>query len=401
MEKKRYIQVIVPLRLEWFPYYLLPEGMDVHRGSRIKVNFAGRPYSAVVINTDCPAPADPSKVKFADAPDNLPDITEAELKLWKFIADYYLCTIGEVYKIACPSVIVKKDQTARIARLHEALEDKLAKAEAAREGTKKKAALLEAARRIKEQLALLDDTLPWEPVQAKLSKAQTEALGAIRRSFIDGKPALLDGVTGSGKTEIYISLASETLAQGRNALILVPEIALSGQLEERLLAYFGPRLYTYHSAESAGSRSLVTDAVRKKPYVVLGTRSAIFLPHKNLGLVVVDEEHDSAYKQDSTPRYNGRDCAAVLATIHGAKLLLGSATPSLETLFNCFNGKYARIVLRERYFGSKGSTVEIIDTQAEFKKNGMVGSFSRKLIAQIQKTLDKGGQVLVLRARRA
>lgn len=401
MEKKRYIQVIVPLRLEWFPYYLLPEGMDVHRGSRIKVNFAGRPYSAVVINTDCPAPADPSKVKFADAPDNLPDITEAELKLWKFIADYYLCTIGEVYKIACPSVIVKQDQTARIARLHEALEDKLAKAEAAREGTKKKAALLEAARRIKEQLALLDDTLPWEPVQAKLSKAQTEALGAIRRSFIDGKPALLDGVTGSGKTEIYISLASETLAQGRNALILVPEIALSGQLEERLLAYFGPRLYTYHSAESAGSRSLVTDAVRKKPYVVLGTRSAIFLPHKNLGLVVVDEEHDSAYKQDSTPRYNGRDCAAVLATIHGAKLLLGSATPSLETLFNCFNGKYVRIVLRERYFGSKGSTVEIIDTQAEFKKNGMVGSFSRKLIAQIQKTLDKGGQVLVLRARRA
>ena len=401
MEKKRYIQVIVPLRLEWFPYYLLPEGMDVHRGSRIKVNFAGRPYSAVVINTDCPAPADPSKVKFADAPDNLPDITEAELKLWKFIADYYLCTIGEVYKIACPSVIVKQDQTARIARVHEALEDKLAKAEAAREGTKKKAALLEAARRIKEQLALLDDTLPWEPVQAKLSKAQTEALGAIRRSFIDGKPALLDGVTGSGKTEIYISLASETLAQGRNALILVPEIALSGQLEERLLAYFGPRLYTYHSAESAGSRSLVTDAVRKKPYVVLGTRSAIFLPHKNLGLVVVDEEHDSAYKQDSTPRYNGRDCAAVLATIHGAKLLLGSATPSLETLFNCFNGKYARIVLRERYFGSKGSTVEIIDTQAEFKKNGMVGSFSRKLIAQIQKTLDKGGQVLVLRARRA
>ena len=103
--------------------------MDVHRGSRIKVNFAGRPYSAVVINTDCPAPADPSKVKFADAPDNLPDITEAELKLWKFIADYYLCTIGEVYKIACPSVIVKQDQTARIARLHEALEDKLAKAE--------------------------------------------------------------------------------------------------------------------------------------------------------------------------------------------------------------------------------------------------------------------------------
>ena len=401
MEKKRYIQVIVPLRLEWFPYYLLPDGMDVHRGSRIKVNFAGRPYSAVVINTDCPAPVDPSKVKFADAPDNLPDITEAELKLWKFIADYYLCTIGEVYKIACPSVIVKQDQTARIARLHEALQDKLAKAEAAREGTKKKAALLEAARRIKEQLALLDDTLPWEPVQAKLSKAQTEALGAIRRSFIDGKPALLDGVTGSGKTEIYISLASETLAQGRNALILVPEIALSGQLEERLRAYFGPRLYTYHSAESAGSRSLVTDAVRKKPYVVLGTRSAIFLPHRNLGLVVVDEEHDGAYKQDSTPRYNGRDCAAVLTTIHGAKLLLGSATPSLETLFNCFNGKYTRIVLKERYFGSKGSIVEIIDTQAEFKKNGMVGSFSRKLIAQIQKTLDKGGQVLVLRARRA
>lgn len=401
MEGKRYIKVVVPLRLDWQPYYLLPDGMDVRRGSRIKVSFAGRSYSGVVWETDCPAPSKETNVRYADAAEPLPDITENELKLWKFIADYYLCTIGEVYKIACPKGIVRYDRSAKLAKLRESLDDKIAKADAARDGTKKKAALQEAIANLQSQIALLDDTLPWEPVQTKLSKAQTEALGAIRKAFIDGRPALLDGVTGSGKTEVYITLASETLAQGRNALILVPEIALSGQLEARLQAYFGPRLYTYHSAETAVQRSIVTDAVRKKPYVVLGTRSAIFLPHTNLGLVVVDEEHDGAYKQDSAPRYNGRDCAAVLASLHSARFLLGSATPSLETLYNCNTGKYARISLKERYFGSSAAKVEIVDTTAEYKKNGMVGSFSRKLADQIKKTLAAGGQVLILRARRA
>lgn len=401
MDRKRYIKVVVPLRLDWQPYYLLPDGMDVHRGSRIKVTFAGRPYSGVVWEADCPLPPEETKVRYADDIEALPDITENELKLWQFIADYYLCSIGEVYKIACPAGIVRLDRSAKLAKLRESLDDKLAKADAAREGTKKKAALLEAIENLKTQIALLDDTLPWDPVQTKLSKAQTTALGSLRKAFLEGKPALLDGVTGSGKTEVYITLASEALSQGRNALILVPEIALSGQLEDRLRAYFGPRLYTYHSAQTAVQRSIVTDAVRKKPYVVLGTRSSIFLPHTNLGLVVVDEEHDGAYKQDSSPRYNGRDCAAVLAALHGARFLLGSATPSLETIYNCNAGKYARVSLKEKYFGSGDARVEIIDTTAEYKKNGMVGNFSRKLIAQIGKTLAGGGQVLILRARRA
>ncbi|MBQ9184869.1 MAG: primosomal protein N' [Bacteroidales bacterium] len=401
MNGKRYIKVVVPLRLDWEPYYLLSDGVEASRGSRVKVVFAGRPYSAVVWETGCPEPPEPGKVRYINELEALPSISENELRLWKFIADYYLCTIGEVYKIACPLGLVRQDRSAKLAKLKESLHDKLSKAGSAREGTKKKAALLEAAEKLKAQISLLDDTLPWEPVQTKLSKAQAEALGALRRAFLDGKPALLDGVTGSGKTEIYITLASEALSQGRNVLILVPEIALSGQLEARLQAYFGPRLYVYHSAETEVQRSIVTDAVRKKPYVVLGTRSAIFLPHNNLGLVVVDEEHDGAYKQDSSPRYNGRDCAAVLASLHGARFLVGSATPSLETIFNCNTGKYARISITERYYGSAAAKVEIIDTTAEFRKNGMVGNFSRKLIAQIGKTLSGGGQVLILRARRA
>ena len=401
MDIKKYIKVIVPLRLDWQPYYLLPEGVFVSRGSRIRVSFAGRSYSGIVWETDCPKPQEASKVRLAGPVEPLPPVSENELKLWKFIADYYLCSIGEVYKMACPSGIIRQDRAAKLAKLREALEDKISKADAAREGTKKKAALLEAIEKLKKEISLLDDTLPWEPVQTKLSKAQTMALGALRKAFLDGKPALLDGVTGSGKTEIYITLASEALSQGKNALILVPEIALSGQLEERLRAYFGPRLYIYHSAETEVQRSIVADAVRKKPYVVLGTRSSIFLPHNNLGLVVVDEEHEGAYKQDSAPRYNGRDCAAVLATLHGARFLLGSATPSLESIYNCNSGKYARVSLKERYYGSSAAKVEIIDTTAEYKKNGMVGSLSRKLIGQIDKTLKDGGQVLVLRSRRA
>lgn len=396
-----YIQVILPLRLGWLPYYRLPEGMKVRRGSRIRVNFAGRSYSGVVWCTDCPAPLGSDKVRLAESVEALPEISELELRLWQFIAEYYMCSIGEVYKTACPDGLVRADRSSRLAELRQTLTDKLAKADAAREGTKKKAALIESIHKLQRQISLLDDTLPWEPVQVQLSIPQKEALGKIRRAFIEGKPALLDGVTGSGKTEIYINLANEALSQGRNVLIMVPEITLSSQLESRLRDFFGPRLYVYHSAQSMVQRSIVTDAVRKKPYVVLGTRSSIFLPHNNLGLIVADEEHEGAYKQDSTPRYNGRDCAAVLARLHGARLLAGSATPSLGTIYNCNIGKYARILLKEKYFGSIDSEVKIIDTAAELKKNGMIGSFSIKLIEQIRKATGNGRQVLILRSRKA
>ena len=183
---------------------------------------------------------------------------------------------------------------------------------------------------------------------------------------------------------------------------MVPEIAVSRQLEERLERIFGDMLLTFHSKESSASRVNVAEAMKSRQYVVLGTRSSIFLPHHDLGVVIVDEEHDSSYKQDApAPRYNGRDTALMLAKLNRADVVLGSATPSLESLYNCKTGKMAYVRLSERYFGAEDSDVEIIDTIAERRKRGMKGSFSYKLIERINAVLSDGGQILLLRARRA
>ena len=242
----------------------------------------------------------------------------------------------------------------------------------------------------------------------ELTDAQKTAAGQIMDAFSTTTPVLLNGVTGSGKTEIYIHLASETLRRGRNVLYLVPEISLSRQLENRLEAYFGKRLMTYHSRETSVERQIIAEKIRtlhtgcNGNYIVLGTRSSLFLPHHNLGLIIVDEEHDSSYKQDSpAPRYNGRDTALILSTIHKSNIILGSATPSLEEQYNCRTGRHHQVVLKERYHGSEDSEIEIIDTMAERRKNGMKGNFSRKLISRIEETLRKGEQVVILRARRA
>lgn len=279
-----------------------------------------------------------------------------------------------------------------------------------------------------------------------LSAAQEEAYSKIKEIFVKGKPALLHGVTGSGKTEIYLKLAQETLERGNNVLYLVPEIALSRQLEDRISETFPEELLVFHSGETMVRKRDVAAALRhcasakdinkyvdasqntnaKKDsasedtltiksssceaiektnhhgYVVLGTRSAIFLPHRDLGLVIVDEEHDTSYKQDSpAPRYNGRETAIMMARIFGANVILGSATPSLESLYNCSVGRYGLVTLNKRFYDAADSDIEIIDTIAERRKNGMIGSFSRKLIGHIGKCLGEQRQVLILRERRA
>ena len=245
-----------------------------------------------------------------------------------------------------------------------------------------------------------------------LSPSQLEAYGKIEEAFQAGKPALLQGITGSGKTEIYTKLAQEAIYSGKNVLYLVPEIALSRQLEERLEKYFPGKLLVYHSGLTPSERQCVMKSVEHKSdeaqnrkntaYILLGTRSALFLPHHDLGLVIVDEEHDSSYKQDSpAPRYNGRDVALMLAAEHHCNILLGSATPSFESLYNCACGRFRQIFLNERFHGDGNTETIIIDTNAERKKRGMVGSISRKLIEILKNTLETGGQAMVLRARKS
>ena len=495
MTGRIFIQVILPLRLEWEPFYyqeielsesagdasgLFPvtstgsvterDKEQVRVGDRVRVNFAGKEYVGVVSMADAGKQAEEmgivDKVKpILGMAEGLEPVTKEEIELWRQIAEYYLCTVGEVYKAAYPAQKVEKEvvqarQEAlkvereeknrtkiadKIKRLEERAEKKAELAAKARKSESRERYLAEKDM-LEGEIGLLvreltsmvgelcrttgsvtgyGDSVTYhqdeEPIggsiietsegtekEISLSAAQEEAYSKIKEIFAKGKPALLHGVTGSGKTEIYLKLAQETLAMGKNVLYLVPEIALSRQLEDRISETF-PELLVFHSGETMSRKREVATVLRHagepaegKGYVVLGTRSAIFLPHKNLGLVIVDEEHDTSYKQDSpAPRYNGRETAIMMAKIFGANVILGSATPSLESLYNCSVGRYGLVTLNKRFYDAADSDIEIIDTIAERRKNGMIGNFSRKLIEHIGKCLGEHRQVLILRERRA
>ena len=446
MAQKQYISVILPLRLEWIPCY--SADTEVRQGDRVRVIFANKEYVGVTYRTGIVPDVSPEKVRDIICVGNdIPSVLPQEMELWMKVAEYYMCSVGEVYKAAYPGMKINMEQARaqakakvcqrrekaieliqnRIAKLQSRLEKKESAAADAKEGTKNLQSLQSDIIRIKEELAagncamekaresltaaengmIIPQNLPIED-NVHLSEAQESAIENIRSSFQSGKPALLHGVTGSGKTEIYIKLAFEAIRNNKNVLYLVPEIALSRQLEERLSAHFGERLLTFHSSESAASRRNSAEIIRNMSgassnYIALCTRSGVFLPHHNLGLIIVDEEHDSSYKQDSpAPRYNGRDTALMMSKIHtGCNLILGSATPSLESVYNALAGRHTLVTLTEKYHGAGTADIEIIDTKAERRKRGMAGSFSRKLIERINSTLQSGEQVLILRSRRA
>lgn len=456
MTGRIFIKVILPLRLEWEPFYFV-EGWTPRVGDRVAVDFAGKEYTAVVSDADAGREAEQTGIaekakKAGRTADGLEPVSLEEIALWRKISDYYLCTVGEVYKAAYPAGKVseeavearreerRKEREAKAAaRLEEKVEKLLGRiarkeeqaAKAKKAGTRERyIAEKEALEKELEALRSSAATNPGEAAEGQpgettegrpgeaakgqtgeaagkeitLSTAQETAYSEIKKIFAAGKPALLHGVTGSGKTEIYLKLAQEALGRGRNVLYLVPEIALSRQLEDRLEEVFPRQLMVFHSGETMASRRATASEARKSGagYIILGTRSAIFLPHKDLGLVVIDEEQDPSYKQDSpAPRYNGRESAIMLASIFKADVVLGSATPSLESLYNCGAGRYGLARLDKRYYEAADSDIEVIDTIAERRKNGMVGNFSRKLIEHIRRCLEAGSQVMILREKRA
>lgn len=446
MAEKYYISVILPLKLEWEPCYWTEEKISV--GERVKVIFAGKEYIGVVSEVDIVPEIAPKKIKgVLSVEKNLGIVHIEEIRLWQRVADYYMCTTGEVYKAAYPTGKINLEQARAEARKKvcqrreralAAIEAKIEKLQArlarkedqeakTKDGTKLKSQLKEDIERIQTEISAGQEAAKAAQKALKaaqqglilkvdsdlkdmisLSEAQTKAYNEVLDAFAEDKPTLLHGVTGAGKTEIYLKLAHECIACGKNVLYLVPEIALSRQLEERLYEHFGERLIVFHSAESAASRRNASEMIRHVSaetgnYIVLSTRSGIFLPHHDLGLIIVDEEHDSSYKQDSpAPRYNGRDTALILSQLHnGCNIILGSATPSLEELYNTSIGRHALVALKERYHGSSDSEIEIIDSKAERRKNGMAGNFSRKLIDRMRESLERGEQVLILRSRRA
>ena len=365
------VDVILPLRLTGEVSYFLPESLRdaVGVGSWVSVTFHGRRYLAVVSRKgDLAASIDPAAVHEIDeVKTSLPVISAAQMDFWKSIADYYLCTLGEVFKSACPAQFFKQ---------------------------------VEKKRSLRKKLPQYES----QP-DAVLSPAQQEALDSIEKYFSSGKKTvLLDAVTAAGKTEIYMALARKVLSKGRGVLYLVPEIAMSRQLEQRIGSVFGDKLLIWHSRQTPAVRKDIYDKIvsAEEPYIMLGTRSALRLPHRDVGLVVVDEEHDSSYKQtDPAPRYHGRDLAVMFARFHKAGILLGSATPSLESVYNARTGKYGLVELKERYYGEPELKTVLIDMNRAWAAHDVKGSFSMKLVNMMRQALDRKEQIMVFRSRRS
>tara|TARA_R110001632_G_scaffold28927_2_gene77031 strand:+ start:55067 stop:57415 length:2349 start_codon:yes stop_codon:yes gene_type:complete len=237
-----------------------------------------------------------------------------------------------------------------------------------------------------------------------LNEFQEQALQEIKTSFETKEVTLLHGITSSGKTEVYTKLIQDTLDAGKQALFLLPEIALTTQIIVRLQNYFGNQISVFHSKYSMNERVEVWNNVlenKPKAQIILGARSSIFLPFKNLGLIVVDEEHETSYKQfEPSPRYNARDAAIVLSHMHQGKILLGSATPSLETYYNAKENKYGFVELNRRFGNVKLPQIHLVDIKEKQRKREMTGHFSDTLLKEIQEALDLKEQVILFQNRR-
>lgn len=300
-----------------------------------------------------------------------PVVSAQQLALWTWISAYYMCTLGEVMSAALPSALDKR--------------------------------LIDPPKRSRKTVTPYNG--PIEPLH-DLSLAQTKSSDEIEHFWHNGKDiVLLHGVTSSGKTDIYIHLIQNQLQQGKNVLYLVPEIALTTQLTSRLQCIFGDRIIVYHSR--------ITDAEREQRYreiyrnqqdknhVILGPRSAIFLPIPDIGLIIVDEEHDPSYKQaESSPHYHARAAAIMLAKEHGAKVLLGTATPSIETFYLAQKGIYGLVSLTERYGGAELPQIKLIDLKRQYERKEMYGHFSDPLVERIRQCLADNKQVILFQNRR-
>lgn len=388
--------------------------------------------------------------------DDMPMLLPQQLKLWQWMADYYMCTLGDIYKAALPAGLKAEDgyrpKTETYVGLTEKFHDEMAlnialdmvsryeKQQKALAGylelshwaemsgtaipddikeitqtelcnvthcttpTVKslvKRGILEI---YQKEVGRLNTDGEFTPQNAKLlNEAQQEAYNQVLMQFMKKNVVLLHGVTSSGKTEIYIHLILKALQDHKQVLFLLPEIALTVQIMERLQRVFGSRLGIYHSKYSDAERvEIWKKQVSACPYdIIIGARSAALLPFKNLGLVIIDEEHETSYKQqDPAPRYHARSAAIMLASMYGAKALLGSATPCMETYTNAKNGKFGYVRLDKRYKDIALPKIEVVDVKDMTRRKMMKGPFSPRLLEAIQESLDNNKQVILFQNRR-
>lgn len=303
--------------------------------------------------------------------DSRPMVTTEQLRLWRWVADYYMCPIGDVMAAALPSKSLDRQYGYT-------------------EVPKRKIKLPEYSDDVESPHSL--DT------------QQQIALTTIYDCWRTKDTVLLHGVTSSGKTEVYIHLIQEMLAKGKQVLYLVPEIALTTQLTQRLQHVFGNQLYVYHSRVSDAQRMEIYKRIEvgnDAGCLIVGARSAVFLPVRNLGLVIVDEEHEPSYKQqDPAPRYHARSVAIMLVQQMGAKVLLGSATPSVETYYNAVAGKFGLATMPKRYAGLQLPCTTLIDLKRQYHRKEMMEHFSDPLVARINEELAKGKQIILFQNRR-
>lgn len=373
MNEACYIQVIVPLRLEWTPWYKAPR--PVPEGTRVAVVFAHRTYTGVVFKTAAAPGIDTSKVQdILRIQDELAPVSPEELQFWEFISDYYLCTLGEVYKAAYPAGKLLSEQKA--ANILERLRQRLAIREEALNKKHKDS--------VRERLQAERDAIAGQ-IEA-LTRVPATRSG--RQKTAGRKPVLL---TGNGRTEVYLSLCRHALEQGLNVLVLTPEIAAGEQLTTVFEEAFPGQVHSVNSHITEARRRRVAEDVRSfGAQIVIGARSALFLPFSRLGLIIVENEQDMLFKQtEPAPRYNARDTAVVLGRIHGADVVLGTPSPSLESYHNVLTGKYLQEANE-----CPSTSMTIIDVAAEKRKNGMCGPLSRKLIAA---AANAGGPVALIR----
>ncbi|MDR1004195.1 MAG: primosomal protein N' [Prevotellaceae bacterium] len=380
-----YLDIILPLPLPGcFTYSLPPQWAgQVQPGCRVTVPFGQKKrYTGIVqrIHTDAPTGYEVKEI--ADLLDTRPVALPVQLRFWEWLADYYLCAQGDVYKAALPAGMKPKgDITTPVKPVRRRRKPVGQEATDASD-------------------AVVAGAVPLHP----LNEHQQRAYGELKTLFGQKRVCLLHGVTASGKTEIYIHLIQETLAQGRQVLYMLPEIALTTQITERLYRVFGTQLGIYHSKFSDKERvEIWQKQLSDTPYdIILGVRSSLFLPFRDLGLVIVDEEHENTYKQqDPAPRYHARNAAIVLASMYpNAGTLLGTATPSIESWYNAASGKYGLVELKERYKEIRLPEIIPVDIGELQHKKRMNGAFSPLLLQYVREALAQQEQVILFQNRR-
>ena len=452
----KYADILLPVPLEGFFTYAVPERLreQIAFGMRVLVNFGPKKtYVGIVVRIHDEEPKGYNTKEIIDIADKQPMLLDKQLQLWQWIAEYYLAPIGDIYKAAMPAGLKAEDgykpktetyirlagKYRTVEALHIAInmltraEKQLAAflgylqlshwdeaehhaniEEITREelmnashststtiGMLVKRGMLETYEKEVGRLNHSGEPHP-ENIQ-KLSQAQQDAYNAILFSMMRKNVTLLHGVTSSGKTEIYIHLIQHTLDEGKQVLYLLPEIALTVQIMDRLQKVFGRRLGIYHSRYSDGERvEIWQKQMSNDPYdIILGARSAVFLPFQKLGLVIIDEEHETSFKQqDPAPRYHARSAAIVLASMYGAKTLLGTATPSIESYYNAKTGKYGYVSLTQRFEGIELPEFRIVDVKDLQHRKMMTGPFSPMLLAEVRKALEEGKQAILFQNRR-